>query len=447
MGSTAGNPPILGTQDTLRPVDKWSLPKPGDTKISLNEKKLFATNPIPEPPTEEGFLGDRVVAGNNLPALRWDGAKFINTPEKVAAKWNPGRPGTERERSPQVTKLADVGAIDRDGFWEGEAARYPENPLDGNGGLRVITGAGVYERLNSFLPPPSWINPTNGATLTGDTATYDDPTTSDVEEFPVVWPDSMPMSPLGPGSKVYNNDPLAPLPKWIDFPGSTPPTPPPPYPPGGLTPVGLTSVVTGTIDPNTPQYAKGDLRMRATVVYHYAKDPLPAKGKFNDTPLACVSSYYDPSTASTARNRVGLPDVSGETTLGVRGTQVGSNNGVVYSASTIKGGRAIGPLTPATNGLFPGTSPLVQQANLVFPDGRFVNPLLREALKGAPTARSLAQTAAIDSTNCALQILGGAAVATEIPAGAIKEVAFLNGREIKAIDRDDWTTNVNEAFT
>ncbi|WP_445247797.1 hypothetical protein, partial [Microcoleus sp. OTE_8_concoct_300] len=35
-----------------------------------------------------------------------------------------------------------------------------------------------------------------------------------------------------------------------------------------------------------------------------------------------------------------------------------------------------------------------------------------------------------------------------IPHGAIEEVAFLNGREIKAIERDNVATpNVNEAFT
>ncbi|MBD1814812.1 hormogonium polysaccharide biosynthesis protein HpsA [Microcoleus vaginatus DQ-U2] len=446
-----GTPPILGTQDTLRPVDKWSLPNPADTKINLKLDKLYATNPIPEPPTEEEFLGDRVVAGNNLPALRWDGAKFINTPETVAAKWNPGDGGTTRERSPQVTKLADVGAIDRDGFWEGEAARNPENPLDGNGGLRVITGAGVYERKYSFLPPPSWVN-SAGATVTGDTATYDDPATPAIETFPVVWPDSMPMSPLGQGSKVYNNSAGGPFnaANWINWPGTVLPTTPA-QPPGGLPPQGLLPLtVTGSIDPNTPQYAKGDLRMRATVVYHYAKAPLPALGEFNDTPLACVSSYYDPSTASTARNLSTLAagtDVSGDTTLGVRGTQVGSNNGVVYSASSIVAGRAIGPLNPV-NGLFPGGTALAQQANLVFPDGRFVNPLLREALQVADTNRTLAEKAAIDSTNCALYILTNPTPeTTNIPHGAIREVAFLNAREIKAIDRDDWTTNVNEAFT
>ncbi|MGB7894658.1 MAG: hormogonium polysaccharide biosynthesis protein HpsA, partial [Microcoleus sp.] len=402
-----GTPPILGTQDTLRPIDKWSLPNPGDTKINLKLDKLPATNPIPEPPTEEEFLGDRVVAGNNLPALRWDGAKFINTPETVAAKWNPSDGGTTRERSPQVTKLADVGAIDRDGFWEVEAARNPENPLDGNGGLRVITGAGVYERRNSFLPPPSWVD-SAGGTLTGDTATYDDPATPDTEQFPVVWPDSMPMSPLGPGSKVYNNRPLAPIPKWVDFPGSAPTTPPPPYPPGGLPPSLPVAIDNTSIDPNTPQYAKGDLRMRATVVYHYADTP-PAPGKFNDKPLACVSSYYDPSTASTARNLSTLPagttDVSGQPVgdpfgeLGVRGAQIGSNNGITYPSPGV-GARPNGTATVAANGVLSGSgdATLDAQANLVFPDGRFANGPLREALQVAKDDRTLAQKAAIDST-------------------------------------------------
>ncbi|MEG4232235.1 hormogonium polysaccharide biosynthesis protein HpsA [Microcoleus sp. Pol11C3] len=449
----AGTPPILGTQDTLRPVDKWSLPNPGDTNINLKLDKLYATNPIPEPPTEEELLGDRVVAGNNLPALRWDGAKFIKTPETVAAKWNPTDGGTTRERSPQVTKLADVGAIDRDGFWEGEAARNPENPLDGNGGLRVITGAGVYERKYSFLPPPSWVN-SAGTTVTGDTATYDDPATPATETFPVVWPDSMPMSPLGLGSQVYNNSvpgPFDPT-KWVPFVGTAPATP---YPPGGLPPFGLPSPVTGSIDPNTPQYAKGDLRMRATVVYHYADSP-PAKGELNDKPLACISSYYDPSTASTARNLSTLPDVSGQPVgdpfgeLGVRGSQIGSNNGITYPSPGV-GARPSGTATVAANGLLSGSGnvALDAQANLVFPDGRFANKPLREALVVAPAARTLAQKAAIDSTLCALGILKGTIAPNPalIPHGAIREVAFLNGREIKAIDRDDWTTNVNEAFT
>ncbi len=86
---------------------------------------------------------------------------------------------------------------------------------------------------------------------------------------------------------------------------------------------------------------------------------------------------------------------------------------------------------------------------MVFPDGRFANGPLRTALQVAPAARTLAQQAAIDSTNCALQILDGsiARAPALIPDGAIQEVAFVNGREVKAIDRDNQTTIVNEAFT
>lgn len=454
---TPGAFPIQGNGDDLRPPDAWSIPDPAATNIQLTTSQLPATDPSTQP-DQEPLLGDRVVVGNNLPALRWDAGdgKLVSKPQNIAgATWTGST--TQRTRSPRVTKLADVGATDRNGFWEGEAARVPVNPLDGNGGLRVITGAGVYERINSFLPPPTWQDPVTGAPRgTTPADRYDDPTTPGVTEaYPVVWPDTMPMSPLGSGSQVYNNNvPPSPL-SWTALPGA--PIGGAPFPPGGLTQAGLPPAATPTIDPRTRQYAKGDLRMRATVVYHYANNPTAA-GTFNETPLACISSYYDPSTASTARNLVGLPDVSGDTTtppngLGVRGTQVGSNNGVVYGVNGIVAGRAIGPLAPV-NGLFLGASPLVQQANLVFPDGRFVNPLLRDALEAPdPNNRSLAQTAAIDSTNCALQILGGAAPDPGLIPNignnaAIKEVAFLNAREIKAIDRDDWqTANVNEAFT
>jgi hypothetical protein len=139
---------------------------------------------------------------------------------------------TTRTRTSQITQLADVGATDRgnglgektaadlrDGFWEASAAQIPKTAVDGIGGLRVITSAGVYDRTNSFLPPPKWTNPATGVGAPpksgpekiGDAFapgnTYDDPATTGgpPEEYRVVWPDSMPMSPLGPGSQLYNN--------------------------------------------------------------------------------------------------------------------------------------------------------------------------------------------------------------------------------------------------
>lgn len=446
----AGTPPILESKETLRPIDKWSLPNNFETKVILTVGQLEATDPSKEP-EEENFLGDRVVVGNNLPAKRWDATKseFTSKPEEVAGNWNssdPLDPKFPRTRSSQVTKIADAGETYRNGFWEQEAARNPKNPLDGIGGLRVITGAGVYERKNSFLPPPSWINPLDGTTVTGDTATYNDPTTTTVtEKYPVVWPDSMPMSPLGLGSQVYNNSAGGAFDstKWTNLLPSSLPT------------------SSSSIDPNTPQYAKGDLRMRATVVYHYKNNP-PAKGELNDKPLACVSSYYDPSTASTARNisTGSLPDVSGQGALapdiatrapglGTRQALIGSNNGITYAPPKARPGAA-STLSATTGLLSGGEAALDMQANLVFPDGRFANEPLRDALQKADTDRNLAEKAAIDSTNCALQILKGEIAPNPalIPHGAIQEVAFLNAREIKAIDRDDLgTTKVNEAFT
>ncbi|NJM61476.1 MAG: hypothetical protein HC849_16795 [Oscillatoriales cyanobacterium RU_3_3] len=369
-----GTSPILGSQTTLRPIDAWNIPSDANTGLSLNTSKLEATNPNPKPPEEETFLGDRVVVGNNLPAKRWNGIELSEDAEQVAAPWNPSDPGP-RERSSQVTKIANVGSTDRGGFWEQAAAKNPRNLLDGEGGLRIITGAGVYERLNSFLPPPSWIDPSGATsnTFTADTATYDDPTTPTPEQFPVVWPDSMPMSPLGPGAQVYNNDPGLPAgsSRWLNWPGTSP-APGTAQPPGGLPPEGLPLVtLPGSIDPNTPQYAKGDLRMRATVVYHYAggTNPTPA-GELNDQPIACISSYYDPSTASTARNLSTLPtDLSGDPTLGVQGTQIGSNNGITYDRPYDSSARPQGIATDGGNGLLSGSGDarLDAQANLVFP--------------------------------------------------------------------------------
>ena len=92
---------------------------------------------------------------------------------------------------------------------------------------------------------------------------------------------------------------------------------------------------------------------------------------------------------------------------------------------------------------------MTAQANLVFPDGRFANGPLRTALQVPGNQRTLAQQAAIDSTNCALDILSGDITPQPalIPHGAIQEVAFVNGREVKAIDLDAPTTAVNETFT
>jgi hypothetical protein len=442
-GMTTGNLLDSGGEG-LRPKLEWAKPEPTTTNLSINIDQLEAQNPEP-PPEEETYLGDRVVAGNNLPSLLWDDTnnQFVSASQTLG-NWAGGN--NARTRSTQVTQLADVGATDRDGFWEKASAQIPTTPLDGIGGLRVITSAGVYDRTTSFLPPPRWLDlrdnpgdPPRRGPLTVNTppdinTTYDDPETTDIEQYPVVWPDSMPMSPLGPGSKVFDNV----AGNWIDW-----PTTADEY--GNDLPVGTDSA----IDPNTLKFAKGDLRMRASAVYHYANSGYPQGDTPQQTPFACVSSYYDPSTAQRARNITTLADVSGDPNLPETtrpaSTKIGSHNGIVYAFPERPA--LAGPLT-ITNGLLTGGDPIyTAQANYVFPDGRFANKPLREALLKAPDDRNLEDLAAIDSTACALNILQNPTASTAIPPGAIQEVAFLNAREIKAVDADNTTTEVNEEFT
>jgi hypothetical protein len=506
--------------NSLRPIDAWSFPTPstfnGTTEVSsitgpigLNivPTQLASRDPseIQSGESEEN-LGERVIVGNNLPAQRWNGTKFISGEQQVdgSTPWTGG--GTPRTRASQVTKLADVGATDRgngmgeappattppnpsyrDGFWEKVAAEIPRTDLDGVGGLRIITSAGVYDRTNSFLPPPSWIDTVTNTLKSGPASlavtppapvtnyTYDDPeTAATTEQYPVVWPDSMPMSPLGPGSQVWNNGSVAA--DGIN-PGTwgpwnttwSPAVPPPALPDATALPAADTNLNFVNESATTSKFARGDLRMRASAVYHYAitgggYDPIalaatPA-AQPTQVPLACVSSYYDPSNASTARNittGTGLSnaanlDVSGDTTLGTRQAIIGSNNGITYGPPQRGSGITTPPsnLVAATGLLTGGDAILAAQANLVFPDGRFANGPLRTALQVPGDQRTLAQQAAIDSTNCALDILSGdisPAPALPIPYGAIQEVAFVNGREVKAVDRDDPNTLVNETFT
>jgi hypothetical protein len=286
--------------------------------------------------------------------------------------------------------------------------------------------------VDSFLPPPTWVDAITGATKTAPASasvsyipgnTYDDPATPNpnVEEYPVVWPDTMPMSPVLGVERVYNNagaadtvEPMAPAGGWA--------TKPLPATLAALVPL-------STIDPNTPKYAKGDLRMRATVVYHYADNADdPNTPAAEQTPIACISSYYDPSTSLTAKNLNALPFDNAPTGS--------SNNGIVYGFPTTARPGVSGQ--PGTNGLLGGGSPtdLERQANYVFPNGRFANEPLRKALLTDPIKRTFADNAAIDATNCSFEILKGKAPdASVIPHGAIEEVAFLDGRQTEHSDR------------
>ena len=449
--------PFGGTGEALRPVDEWVTPSDGNTKLDTTSVRLQANSPEKvEENNKESELGDRIVVGNNLPALKWNQTKgrFVGqgdeeAKEKLGVNW---KDVGDRYREPQVKQFADAGGGERDGFWEKSAAQAPKTAVDGIGGLRVITGAGVYERTNSFLPPPKVFNP--AAVLPADRVSdfYDDPaTTLDVEKFPVVWPDSMPMSP-GPNSQVYDNqaavgtNPWNPLTAqdWGKLPG--------------------TATLTGTIDPKTPKYAKGDLRMRASAIYHYANNPSPGAqtDKLADTPLACVSSYYDPSyryskggtVFDSSLNRPGLPE-SNPPDLAKTDLNGKSNNGIVYGPPAARPAAAIltGNLPKDPSLIPPAGTPeerLNYQASIVFPDGRFVNESLRKALQKVDAERTLSEKAAIDSTLCSFKILADPTAdisETYLVHGTIREVAFLNPREVKAIDKDDPKTAVDETYS
>ncbi|MBE9144584.1 hypothetical protein IQ236_15345 [Planktothrix mougeotii LEGE 06226] len=420
----------LGTEDLRPATDTWMLPTnaagTGSTSgVTFIAGQLEQTEPETQKTNgKENYLGDRVVAGNNLPALKYDST--INPPWKTARnlpvgaeKWTD--PNTvDRTRSTQVKALPNLGDTKRDGYWEKAAAQKPKAPLDSIGGLRVITGAGVYEPRNSFLPRPRWASTVD---------TYDDPATSATETFPIVWPDTMPMSPVTGvgGVQVYDNSGSD---SWATLPTTLP------------------AAKTPTIDPNTPQYAKGDLRMRASVVYHYSSDFYdPANDDTDQQPIACVSSYYDPTNRITAKNSIDVDGGFGKDT-----TNGKSNNGVAYPKPTTA--RPTSASYSSTTGLYTvsgGAAELGTQANYVFPDGRFANPALRDALKTLVDGDdlTLANQAAIDSTLCSLDILSGDITPSDtvIPHGAISEATLLNAREVKANEPDDTSTTVDETFT
>jgi hypothetical protein len=381
------------SNDELRPLDVWMYPTDANTKLTLSTSRLTAIDPqiVDQSPVEEKELGDRILVGNNLPELRWDSTlkQFLgeDVPQDISGVlWN-GSTKT-RTRTTRAKQLADLGASERDGFWETSAANSRADVLDVLGGLRVVTGAGVYSPASPvFVPkPPSAV---------------DNPTTAEKEDqAPVVWSDAMPMVVPDP------TDPLN---------SSTPST-----------------------------QSRGHLVMRATAVYHYNKDSYdPLNSDNYQKPIACVSSYYNATNLATATTDGYDPS---DPTKADK-----SNNGFSYTVSTTTSAGVTRGLTLDANGLFTTTGTegnvatafdlqerLKYQANLVFPNSQFVNPRLRQALL-SPTAQplSLSEQSAIDSTICALQIADGTLTRdiSIVPNDAIKETAFLDARQIKAIDK------------
>ena len=352
-------------KETLRPCDLWAYSIQDSKSITglvLKADQMKAVKPSNED-KKEYFIGDRVRVGNGQPALQYDGKnEEFNPGEQLFGNWvtKEDKPGEARLRPTQQIPQFNI-AIDRDGFWEKVTAELPKAEDAGRGGLRVITGAGVYE--------PGVYEQRNNLVLL-PLPQYDDPATTSIEAFPLVWPDTMP--------------------------------------------------------------GNGDLQMRATAVYHYADNGIDLNKTpidIEQTPIACVSSNYDPTTKTTAD---------------------ASNNGKVYNFPS----RPSVSANKGATGLFTGSpTDLVAQANYVFPDGRFANKPLRDALDALAVVKtvdklSLAQQSAIDTTVCGLRILDNTATAsTVIPNGVIYERTLLDARQIKAVTKNNTATTVDETFT
>jgi hypothetical protein len=160
--------------------------------------------------------------------------------------------------------------------------------------------------------------------------------------------------------------------------------------------------------------------MRASAVYHYAdkatrltlllhqlnpfKSRSPASAAITtpaalDRPQSRRASQCQ-RTGSTVTSRISRATALGEP------SRKSSDLTTASPTAPLEKTRPVGASTAGTDGLLAGGNAVLNnQANLVFPDGRFANGPLRSALQVAETNRTLAQKAAIDSTNCALDIL------------------------------------------
>lgn len=481
--------------------------------VSGNLLDLPANDPTRLRTDQERLLGDRVNVGNNLPArwLRNNGGRIFFATNRAEIEdnrapistannifWNdPTNPANAlpapRYRVTQAEPSNVLGEVSRGGFWEISAASNPANPLDPTeprnsapnttptfGGLRVITNAGIYTRLRA---PGVTTDDAPGTFLPRyHTNLLDSPVTGNIDESAA--PKDNPNTPfnearfagVAPVTATEAERARVNFVVWPDsMPMTEPETPPPPPP-----------------DP-VPRKLKGDLQMRASAIYHYKFDAFdPASPEDYQRPLACVSSYYDPSYSyvtnpfspisaanqlrSSALNRQGLPfanlpdALNGNETFVDRATGR-SNNGVVYNVGLTAG--TLPPLTSTFDGttgqfsVVPGAENpantaigaadrLAYQANLIFPNGRFANEPLRAVLRKvlgnggnfANANLTIVEQATIDANLCALQIADGTIApqagavpvlnGAQLPHGLVKESAFLDGREVKTLNRNEY---------
>ena len=187
--------PLQGTGDSLRPIDAWIYPTdPNNGKTGTGYTGLTlktAGNTLLPAATEpslllkngkEQLLGDRIRVGNNLPQLWWKTSQFMGPDpgdiQNISGikwdSWDSNNPSTQnRYRFSRIQNLADAGSTDRDRDWELAAAKVPDNPQDPVGGLRVVTGAGIYLRKDDTAATTDFTTPIPGFTVPASTTIYD----------------------------------------------------------------------------------------------------------------------------------------------------------------------------------------------------------------------------------------------------------------------------------
>jgi type II secretory pathway pseudopilin PulG len=386
-----------GNNDSLRPPDDWIYPfDPSDglahagyAEVALNKSgtQLFpqaTDSEIQEESRVEQLVGDRVLVGNNLPALWWDSATSTfagsDKPQEITGTtWNIPANNGPRTRKTRIEPISDAGDTGRDGFWEKKAQEQPQDELDPVGGLRIVTGAGLY------MPDNDDISESGG---------------SYTNASKIVWPDWMPV-----------------------------------------------------LEANTPDDINGKhrpyLKMRATAVYHY-------RHQDGEEPIACVATYYDPTNRLTAKNRRtgfgGSPPNYSPITFDVSGNLASlrpDNTNTDRRVPVMAQLRSLNGITYPPSGSTASTyqDELDYNADLFYPNGRRVNPLLDSARTSSSTynrsSLSLAEQAAVDAMICAIEIRNGTLSQSptptsgySLPHGTIQEIAFLNAKEVKSIDQN-----------
>ncbi|MGB3695019.1 MAG: hormogonium polysaccharide biosynthesis protein HpsA, partial [Spirulinaceae cyanobacterium] len=434
---------VVGTGDDMRPLDQLMFPfNPGDGKtgtgfstlaLNTNGTKLYpaATNPDNVRSDREERVGDRVLVGHGLPALWYDNNAFVGEKEKQPISGITWDDSGQRYRQTRSELVKELDATERGGFWEQAAAEHFQKPEDGIGGLRVVTGAGIYL-------------PGNGTAGIGGASN-------------VVWPDTMPQPAFN--SSTY---PLL----------------------GTTTTPNTGKVFDATVAMDSSSSTRPYLHMRATAVYHHNQGVNVTVGGVTKQvardPIACVATFYDPTTKETARNRLAdfggaslvsdadfdfgdgttaFDDVSG---FAARRPVVDPPNPILTLGSIPTRATLVGDTDPnndpnSLNGITYGpptgsySTELDYQAGLFYPNGRRVNPLLNQAkTKGYASATlTLQEKAAVDTATCALDILNGSLTPTTspsgfgVPHGTIQEVSFLDARQIKSIEKDINTNATN----